>query len=38
MTEMVVAEALTKTYRLGGAEVHALRGVDSPCTRANSWR
>ncbi len=28
MTQMIVAEALTKTYRLGAAEVHALRGVD----------
>jgi putative ABC transport system ATP-binding protein len=28
MTEMIAAEALVKTYRLGAAEVHALRGVD----------
>jgi putative ABC transport system ATP-binding protein len=28
MTEMIAAEGLTKTYRLGAAEVHALRGVD----------
>jgi len=28
MTEMIAAEALTKTYRLGGTEVQALRGVD----------
>ena len=28
MTEMIASEALTKTYRLGGTEVQALRGVD----------